>query len=99
MEDAAREFVRDPRNVRVDLEREVIHLSKIFKWFTEDFVGWLDEQGIPHPHGVLDFVVRYLPEEQRRSLMPDRLEIAWIEYDWSINAVETKRNAALSPAV
>jgi hypothetical protein len=86
LEAASRRFIADPDNVRIDRESGVIHLSEIFKWFTEDFTDWLDGRGIQYANGVVDYVWRYLPEQQREGLDPAQLRIKWIDYDWSINA-------------
>jgi hypothetical protein len=86
LEEAARTFIRDPRNVRVDPERGTVHLSEIFKWYPEDFLDWLDARGLPRPRGVLGYVIPYLSDDQRRGWDPGKVSVAWIEYDWSVNA-------------
>jgi hypothetical protein len=86
LEAAARRFIRDHRNVRFDRDGTLAHLSRIFDWYEKDFTRWLDARGIPHPHGVLDYVVRFLSPEDREGLDLDGIRVQWIEYDWSINA-------------
>jgi hypothetical protein len=86
LEAAARRFIRDPRHVRVAPDGAVVHLSRIFEWYAEDFTRWLDARGLAHPRGVLDYVAPHLPDEDRKRLEPDGVRVEWIEYDWSINA-------------
>ena len=76
--------------MRIDRAAGVIHLSKIFEWFTADFTGWLDGRGIAHTNGVVDYVLPHLPEIQRVDLDAARLRVEWIEYDWSINAANAR---------
>jgi hypothetical protein len=90
LEAAARRFVADESNVRFDFERRVVELSSIFKWFDKDFTRWLDARGIEPRHGVLTWVVRYLPEPAGGVEWPsadalDDWTVEWIPYDWSVN--------------
>jgi len=39
LNDSARRFINDPTRNRFDQEQKVAYLSKIFDWFTEDFVA------------------------------------------------------------
>lgn len=95
LEAAARRFVADPEKVLVDEEAKVIRLSSIFKWFEEDFTGWLADRGIDHPNGVLDYVAIYLPEERRARFDPSRFRVVWMEYDWGINLHPGSAEAAI----
>lgn len=87
LEAAARRFIADEANVRFDAGRRVVELSSIFQWFEEDFTSWMKSRGLEARRGVLDYVLRYLPESRRRAWGdPVELKIEWIDYDWSINA-------------
>ncbi|HET8699488.1 MAG TPA: DUF547 domain-containing protein, partial [Gammaproteobacteria bacterium] len=74
LETAAREFVNDPRNVRVDAAAREAWLSSIFGFYTEDFA----------PDGthasLLDYVNRYRNEPLDRTFA-----VKFIPYDWSLN--------------
>jgi hypothetical protein len=85
----ARRFVNEARNLRVDDEARVIHLSSIFDWYRQDF---LSELGRSHPEiadaDLLDYARLYLVQETRDTL--DRAEAAGyqirvIPYDWRLN--------------
>lgn len=78
LDDAARRFVNDPSRNRFDLAAGVAWLAKIFDWFGEDFEA---------AAGSLDaYVAAYLDDpEAAAALRARRLEIRWLDYDWSLN--------------
>ncbi len=71
---AMREFVADPRNVRLRDDGRV-ELSKIFDWFTSDFLAEAPD--------LVAYVNRYRPSE---ALLPEDAEVVFLEYDKGINA-------------
>ncbi|MBI4054879.1 MAG: DUF547 domain-containing protein [Elusimicrobia bacterium] len=73
LEQAAREFIQDPKKAHWESRRRILRLSPIFSWFGEDF-------GNPQ-----HFILRYLPEEPQRRLSRGAWKIEWLEYDWSLN--------------
>jgi hypothetical protein len=83
---AATAFVRNPQKVRLDAAREEIHLSRIFKWFGEDFE---DFTGVSRywgkTNGILSFVAKYLPKGSQRYVRGEKLDVEWLDYDWSLN--------------
>ncbi len=84
---ASRDFVADPsRGVRVEVElrgpdggRARVYLSAIFKWFREDFEA--------RNGSLIDFILPYLPPEDRAVLERRRndVSIRFLPYDWSLN--------------
>ncbi|HEX5045644.1 MAG TPA: DUF547 domain-containing protein [Gammaproteobacteria bacterium] len=74
LEAAAREFVNDPRNVRVDAAAREVWLSSIFAFYTKDFA----------PDGkhasLIDYVNRYRDAPVNREFA-----VRFIPYDWSLN--------------
>jgi len=61
-------------------ENQAGGLSPIFDWFDEDFAA---------AGGVLAFVSRYLsPERRARLEAVDDPDVEYLDYDWSLNAVE-----------
>ena len=86
LEEGVRFFTREARNVRLDREEPAIHLSEIFKWYEEDFTGWVKRTvGVEEPR-VTDYLMPYLKEENRAFLKshPD-LKVHYIAYDWTLN--------------
>jgi hypothetical protein len=71
-EDAAR-FIQNPEKVRYDSQQNVLHCSKIFKWYRQDF-------SVPIPQ----YIDQY--SEQRIALNPT---IKYLEYDWNLNQAAT----------
>jgi hypothetical protein len=80
LEQATRLFINSSQGSRLDRERNVLNLSMIFKWYKKDF----ESVGVR----VLDFVVGYLPEQDRQYVNEnsDTLAIKHMDYDWSLNA-------------
>lgn len=73
LEAAAREFVNDPRNVRVDAPSREVWLSSIFRFYTKDFA----------PDGkhasLIDYVNRY-----RDAPVSREFAVRFIPYDWTL---------------
>jgi len=76
---AATLFIRSPRGALLDRKNRVIYLSSIFKWFNKDFEK--------SSGSVLEFVKKYLGEEDRRSIEDNlsEMKISFQEYDWGLN--------------
>lgn len=84
---AAGEFINDPANVAVDHDNRVIYLSKIFKWYEDDFVNDVRLNGKPVGNGLLVYIAKYalatLADDLARS---KDYEIQYRDYDWHINS-------------
>ena len=77
LDDNARRFVNDPATNRFDLDRGVAEISKIFKWFDDDFEA---------AGGVLPFISHFVDDGAvAAALRGGRLEIRYLDYDWSLN--------------
>jgi len=72
LERETRRFVDEPRNVRVDPAARTVHLSEIFRFYTEDFLA--------KAPSLVAYVNRW-----RRDPVPEDLRVAFIPYDWSVN--------------
>jgi hypothetical protein len=80
--DQGRVFLNSKQKNRVDVERRVVYLSPIFKWFAEDF---------EKPSGsVIKFVAPYFPADAQAELKKGGFKIRYTDYDWSINDVSRK---------
>ncbi|MFT5129099.1 MAG: hypothetical protein ACI8W8_002719 [Rhodothermales bacterium] len=83
---AATAFVRNPQKLRIDAAEEEIHLSRIFKWFGEDFEGFTGVSGYwGKTNGILSFVATYLSRGGQRYVRNEELDVEWLDYDWSLN--------------
>lgn len=87
LDEATRTFINDQANVRVDHEARELLLSRIFDWYTEDFLR--DEPTL------VDFLLDYASADLRGDLEKARqYDLAFLSYDWSVNA----REASSSPS-
>ena len=82
-----RSFLADPqRGMRV--EGTTLCVSKIFDWYTADFVP-AKERGLFRrltPEHLLSVLAPYLTPEVRRAIQQHTLELKFMDYDWSLNA-------------
>ncbi|MDY6839317.1 MAG: DUF547 domain-containing protein [Thermodesulfobacteriota bacterium] len=71
---SVRAFLNDPKENR--LEGETLHVSKIFKWFAEDFND-----------GVVGFFLEYAEGtfKERIQASRERLKVKYLDYDWGLN--------------
>ncbi len=77
LEADANRFIHNPDKVRYDTEKKTLYLSKIFKWYGEDFVK--------ASGSVVGYVGGYLGPS---VAVNDRWAIVFLPYDWNLNRVE-----------
>jgi Protein of unknown function, DUF547 len=83
---AARTFVDEERNVRVDETARVVHLSSIFDWYEDDFTGWMRRSYPSEPPTLLSYVYVVAGPELRARLSACRdCRVELIPYDWDLN--------------
>jgi len=77
LDEATRSFINDPNSYR--LEGDAFYVSRIFKWFAEDF-----------DNDVLAFYMKYAREDLEKKLAEkkDVIQIKYLNYDWSLNDIE-----------
>jgi hypothetical protein len=82
LDDGMKGFVAEARNVAIDEAARTVTLSKIFDWFSGDFLAYEKAHGNPEGSQI-DYVNRY-----RGSLpkVPKGYAIKFFEYDKSVNA-------------
>jgi hypothetical protein len=70
----ARNFINNPKENR--LEGNTLYVSKIFKWFEDDFKG-----------DVIGFFLTYAGGDLKDRLLArkDHVKIKYLDYDWSLN--------------
>jgi hypothetical protein len=69
---AARQFINDDRNVRVDGEKREVRLSAIFDFYMKDFLA--------NSPSLIAYVNRYRVEP-----VPPDYKVVFADYDWTIN--------------
>ncbi len=73
----SRRFINDGTKNRFDIGAGTAHLSKIFKWFREDFEA---------AGGLQLFLARFVADpEVARGLSEGMFTLRYLEYDWSLN--------------
>ncbi len=77
LETATFNFVQNPEQVRIDRTKRRVYLSKIFKWYDDDFREGYD--------GVADFLTDYLPPEDTEFVLAENVKFHYLDYDWTLN--------------
>jgi hypothetical protein len=87
------QFLALDRNFKVDKNQNKVYLSSIFKWFGEDFESKFAAQnqftGQEKERAVLNFVSQYLSEENKAYLTQGDYQISYLDYDWSLNDIQS----------
>lgn len=79
LEAASKNFLNDLKKNNISKEKKTLTLSKIFKWYGNDFVKKFGS--------VAKFVSAYLssdPNEQKK-IASNTFDISWSDYDWNLN--------------
>jgi hypothetical protein len=79
---AAESFVNSPQ-VKVLLEKRIILISKIFKWYRTDFGG--------SGRALIDLLLSFLDEGEKKTFLQhnrDKIKIRYQPYDWNLNQEE-----------
>ncbi len=74
LDEMTRAFINDPRRNRV--EGKKLYVSRIFKWFKEDF-----------GNDIVGFFQEYAQGDLKKELDSNReeIEVEYLSYDWSLN--------------
>lgn len=74
LDDSTRSFINNSKSYRI--EGNKLYVSRIFKWFSEDF-----------NNDVLGFFLKYAAGDLKKELetKQDRIKIHYLPYDWSLN--------------
>ncbi|XP_033738252.1 LOW QUALITY PROTEIN: uncharacterized protein LOC117325864 [Pecten maximus] len=80
---AAESFLDGDDGCQIDMQKRQIRLSKILKWYEEDFGKNKEE--------VLHWIQAHLPEGDRKSQLTELLDskkyrVNYMEYDWGVNS-------------
>ncbi len=85
---SAKRFINDPRNVKFDPATKKLQLSKIFDWFKDDFLTYLKEQkGIAQPH-ISQYILMYLDSPTREALEKtpaSEISVSYFSYNKNLN--------------
>ena len=95
LDDQARRFFSNSTKFRIDRDAGKVHLSRIFKWFGEDFVkGHKPDAGVTSggndaEKAVLHFISGYLPTKDAGYLKTGEYKVKYLDYDWTLNELQT----------
>lgn len=67
-------FVNDSVRNQYDLSKKQAHLSKIFKWYADDFKP-----------SVREYLLTFSDGKAKETLKNPDVEIDYLDYDWSLN--------------
>lgn len=88
LDQSAKRFINDPRNVKFDPATKKLQLSKIFDWFKDDFLTYLKEKkGVTQPH-ISQYIVMYLDGPTREALEKtpaNEISVSYFSYNKSLN--------------
>jgi hypothetical protein len=80
LDDTARSFFRQQKNFQIEKSSNtlILKLSHIFQWYGADF-GKTDKE-------LIAFMLPFLPKETAEVItQAQKVELKYIEYDWSLN--------------
>ena len=88
LEQSAKRFINDTKHVKYDPASKTLYLSKIFDWFSSDFLSYLTEKkGIAEPH-ISQYIALYLDGEAREALAntpPREIKVKYYSYNKKLN--------------
>jgi hypothetical protein len=93
LEDLMRRFMADRTRNRYNAQTKTLELSKIFDWYADDFrKGGRSFLGYAGFGRVTEVGARYAElladgEAERALLRSQQAKVAFLDYDWSLNAV------------
>ncbi len=87
LEESARHFINEERNVKIDAENKIVYLSSIFDWYADDFRDWYKENFNVEDAHILDYIKLYIADDKKEKIefAKDNYKIKYYEYDWGLN--------------
>ena len=90
LDDQMRRFLASDAGFRINRSRDIVYLSRIFLWYSQDFTkaydaderfaGFSEEERV-----VLQLILPYLDEEDQQYLLENDFSLRYLYYDWSLN--------------
>ncbi|MEE9487542.1 MAG: DUF547 domain-containing protein [Candidatus Brocadiales bacterium] len=78
LDETTRNFFTSKDRFRIDRENRIVYLSRIFRWYKEDFEG---TEG-----SLYDFIAEYLESDEDRAFIKrGDFSIKYLDYDWGLN--------------
>ena len=95
LDDSSKNFVNsNTKGVLVDKNKNKVKVSKIFKWFGQDFfknynMNEFNERS-DKENGTFGYIYKYINDDEKEYILSDDYKLKYLSYDWSLN--ETKNN-------
>ena len=90
LDDSSRNFVNSKtKGVLIDKNKSKINVSKIFKWFGDDFFSNYHKQEFndksDKQNGTLGFIYKYINEDKKKYVLSGKYKLKYMSYDWGLN--------------
>jgi len=88
LDQSARRFINDPKNVKYDAAAKKLYLSKIFDWFEDDFLNYLREKNSDQTPHIAQYILLYLEGPSLEALQKtplNEIRVGYLGYDKSLN--------------
>lgn len=88
LDDQARRFFADARNLRIDRERKEVWVSRIVQWFADDFAPGAKGKypgAVAERMAMLAAVTPYVSGDAKTYLRTATYTLHFFEYDWTLN--------------
>ncbi|MHC4622337.1 MAG: DUF547 domain-containing protein [Planctomycetota bacterium] len=92
LDDQVKRFLSNPIAFRISREQKKVYLSALFhpSWYGKEFISrygtdkkFKDQQ--PATRAVLNFMTKYISEQDKSFLETELYSVAYMRYDWRIN--------------
>lgn len=87
LRDQAKQFLSDRTHGAV-IDEKQLRVSRIFKWFGEDFTQYAPQHcksGRRKPAGVVAFVAQFVGNKVLEDYCDGRVRLKYLDYDWHLN--------------
>jgi hypothetical protein len=88
LDQSARRFINDVKNVKYDAADKRLYLSKIFDWFEGDFLNYLKEKNSNQTPHIAQYILLYLEGPSREALQNtplNELRVSYLSYNKGLN--------------
>jgi len=92
LNDQVSQFLSSANGFRIDRDEQTVYISAIFEptWHGDEFVKKFGidrkfKNQVPQTRAVLNFVTRYISEQDVSFLEVENYTIKYIKYDWTLN--------------
>ncbi|MGR3218799.1 MAG: DUF547 domain-containing protein [Candidatus Anammoxibacter sp.] len=79
LEERVKAFINNRNKNYLDKEKNILYLSRIFKWYEGDFTK---------NHGTLEnYIVKYINKGDAEFIKTNKVKIKYLEYGWDLNDI------------